>query len=213
MKSALLDITPNGSTAKPTAKPKDRDTPVILAPMKVEVMRIHLVGDSPLVCHAWAEKATQMMLDKQMKKSKQAKEAKDPHQCFMDSLYHMPGEKYGFPTLAFKSAAVDACSHIEGITKVQARGAFHIPGDITEIVGTPTMRRDMVRIGMGTADIRFRGEFINWSTTLIVRFNSSVLSPEQIVHLFNTAGFAIGVGEHRPEKNGSWGMFHVGQLK
>jgi hypothetical protein len=70
----------------------------------------------------------------------------------------------------------------------------------------------MVRIAMGTADIRYRGVFNEWSTTFALRFNKNVLSPEQIVDLFNTAGFAIGVGEHRPEKNGSLGMFHVATL-
>jgi hypothetical protein len=42
-----------------------------------------------------------------------------------------------------------------------------------------------------------------------VRYNRNVLSAEQIVSLFNTAGFAIGIGEWRPQKNGGFGMFHV----
>jgi hypothetical protein len=71
------------------------------------------------------------------------------------------------------------------------------------------MREDMVRVGMGSADLRYRGEFKEWKTTFSIRFNKNVLSIEQIVLLFNTAGFAIGVGEWRPEKNGSHGMFHV----
>jgi hypothetical protein len=29
------------------------------------------------------------------------------------------------------------------------------------------------------------------------------------VNLFNVAGFAVGVGEWRPERDGSNGMFHV----
>jgi len=71
------------------------------------------------------------------------------------------------------------------------------------------MREDMVRIAMGTADIRYRGEFKQWKVRLLVRYNASVLSPAQIYNLFNLAGFGVGVGEGRPEKNGSWGMFHV----
>jgi hypothetical protein len=42
-----------------------------------------------------------------------------------------------------------------------------------------------------------------------VRHNPNVLSVEQIINLFNVAGFAIGVGEWRPQKDGSNGMFHV----
>jgi hypothetical protein len=67
----------------------------------------------------------------------------------------------------------------------------------------------MVRVGMGTADIRFRGEFREWRTRLTVRYNARVLSDEQIVNLFNTAGFAVGIGEWRSEKDGSYGLFHV----
>ena len=129
---------------------------------------------------------------------------------YEESLYRMPdGSGYGFPAVAFKSAAVDACSHVDGLTKVQARGAFHIIGDMIRIDGTPHMREDMVRVGMGTADLRYRGEFTEWAVELEIRYNANVLSEAQIRNLFNVGGFAIGVGEWRPQRDGSWGMFHV----
>lgn len=180
-----------------------------LPPLDLRLMRLRLVGDSPLICHAWSEKAKKAMLDAQMKKARQAKPAKDPQKDFEDSLYIHPDGGYGFPVVAFKSAAVDACSHVAGVTKVEARGAFHIAGELARINGTPTPREDMVRVGMGTADIRYRGQFEKWSVDLAVRFNASVLSAEQVIHLFNVAGFAIGVGEWRPQRDGSYGMFHV----
>lgn len=188
---------------------KTTEAEVVIPAMAVSVTKIKLVGDSPLICHAWSSKAKKEMLDKQMKKAKSAKEAKDPQRDFEESLYKHPDGGYGFPVVAFKSAAVDACSHVSEITKVEARGAFHISGELAQIKGQPTMREDMVRIGMGTADIRFRGEFKKWETELTIRYNENVLSLEQIVNLFNTAGFAIGVGEWRPQKDGSYGMFHV----
>jgi len=177
--------------------------------MDIQRFQITLIGDSPLICHAWSKKAKQAMLDKQMKKAKAARDAKDPEQEYRESLYYCEDGRYGFPAVAFKSAAVDACSHVDGLTKVGARGAFHIVGDMVPIEGEPTMREDMVRIGMGTADIRYRGEFRQWQATLEVRYNAAMFSPEQIVNLFNTAGFAIGIGEWRPQKDGSFGMFHV----
>jgi hypothetical protein len=182
---------------------------VNLPKLDLRTMKISLVGDSSLLCNRFSEKAKQQMLDKQMKKAKQGKEAKDPEQCFRDSLYHLPGEKFGFPTIAFKGAAVDACTHVDGITKVEARGAFHVLGEYAEIKGKPQPHTATVRIGMGTTDIRIRGEFPEWSTELTVRYNANTLQPEQIINLFNVAGFAIGVGEHRPQKDGSNGMFHV----
>lgn len=190
--------------------------------INVQHLKIVVVGDSPLICHAWSEKAKRQMLDKQMKKAKSAKAAKDPVADFCESLYWLspkpatPTEAdvaqgtFGFPCVAFKAAAVGACRFSDGIKMTEARGAFHVVGEFAEIDGTPTPREDMVRIAMGTADIRFRGEFKTWMTELTVDYNASVLSPEQIVNLFNLAGFGVGVGEWRPEKDGSYGRFHVG---
>lgn len=185
------------------------ETVIELPRLDIRMVKIRLVGDSPLICHAWSEKAKKQMLDKQMKKATQAKEAKDPEKDFQDSLYLHPEGGYGFPSVAFKNAAVDACSHIAGVTKVEARGAFHIMGDMVRIEGEPSMREDMVRVGMGTADIRYRGEFRTWSAEMVIRYNANVLSVEQVFNLFNTGGFAIGVGEWRPQRDGSFGMFHV----
>lgn len=190
-----------------------RDTPeavmIELPQLQLRQLEITLVGDSPLICHAWSKKAKQEMLDKQMKKAKQAKGAKDPERDYKESLYEHPDGGFGFPAVAFKAAAVDACSHIANITKVEARGAFHINGDMVKIDGKPNPREDMVKIGMGVADIRYRGEFRKWKCTFNLRYNTNVISPEQILNLFNTAGFAIGIGEWRPQRDGSFGMFHV----
>ncbi len=176
----------------------------------VKLMTLRLEGDSPLICHAWSDKAKRVMLDKQMKKARQMKKAKDPKQDFKNSLYPHHDGGYGFPAVAFKAAAVNSCTFLDGVTKVLARGAFHVVGELVKIEGSrPTPREDMVRIAMGTADIRYRGEFRKWSVRLQIRYNASVISPEQITNLFNTAGFAIGVGEWRPQKGGSFGMFHV----
>ena len=180
-----------------------------ILPIQIKTIQLTLAGDSPLICHAWSEKAKKQMRDKQMKRAKSPKIAKDAERDYKESLYPHPDGGYGFPAVAFKAAAVDACSHVDGVTKVEARGALHIDGELVRIQGEPTLREDMVRIGMGTADIRYRGEFKTWRTTFSVRYNAHVLSAEQIVNLFNISGFGIGVGEWRPQRDGSFGMFHV----
>lgn len=192
------------------AKTKKKTEQIIEIPsLDIRLMELKLEGDSPLICHAWSEKAKKEMLDKQMKKAKQAKKAKSPEKDFEDSLYKHPDGGYGFPAIGFKSAAVNACSHSDGITKVLARGAFHVQGELVKIEGSkPTPREDMVRIQM-TTDIRYRGEFKKWHVKLQIRYNASVISPEQITNLFNIAGFATGIGEWRPQKGGPYGMFHV----
>jgi len=192
----------------------DMGVSIDLPVLNIQRIEVTLIGDTPLIMHKWSEKAKKEMLDKQMKKAKQAKEAKDPKRDFEDSIYKLDGGKYGFPVIAFKAAAVTACTSIGGITKVAARQAFHIDGEFAEIEGSePRMREDMVRVGMGTADIRFRGEFFPWFTTLSIAHNANVMSAEQILNMLNTAGFGVGIGEWRPEKDGQYGRFHVANEK
>lgn len=206
--------------------PVKKDTAIELPPIDIRMMDVTIVGDSPLIVHAWAEKSIREMLDKQMKKPKGAKPPKDPMADFEDSLYRMADGGYGFPSVAFKSAAVTAITSVGGMTKIAARQSFHILGEDVDTKGVfqgtsarqnlvrlhgsePSMREDTVRVGMGTADIRYRGEFADWSANLLVRYNANVLSEAQILNILNVAGFAVGVGEWRPEKDGGYGMFHV----
>lgn len=191
----------------------EKDAPLKIPNIDVQTLQVTLIGDSPLICHKWSEKAKKEMLDKQMKKAKTARVAKDPDADYKASLYDHPEGGYGFPCVAFKAAAVGACRFAEGVKMTEARGAFHIVGELARIDGTPNMRDDMVRVGMGAADIRFRGEFKTWRVTLTIKFNGSAISPEQIINLLNIAGFGVGVGEWRPEKDGSYGRFHVATSK
>ena len=68
----------------------------------------------------------------------------------------------------------------------------------------------MVRIGMGTADIRYRGEFPNWYADIVVSYNvNGQYSLENIVNMINAGGYICGIGEWRPEKDGQYGMYHI----
>ena len=201
---------------------------VVIPAINICHATIKVVGDTPLIMHKWSEKAKKEILDKQMKKAKtKGHDAKDPVKDFIDSLYWLDGEpeekteegferaiesgaRFGFPSTAAKAAAV-AAGVRSGVTKdkVSMNAAFHIDGEFVEINGVPSMREDMVRVGMGTADIRYRGEFETWSALLSVKYNASAISLEQLANLFNLGGFACGIGEWRAEKGGAFGMFHV----
>src|SRR4051812_13227320 len=51
---------------------------------------IWLVGDTPLITHAWSEKARREMLQKQVKAIRgKGKEARDPQSDFVSSLYEI----------------------------------------------------------------------------------------------------------------------------
>ena len=196
------------------AKAKKEDD-IKVPSLNIKTMRIVLIGDSPLIVHAWSKKAKEAMLLKQQKRASKGKEVRDPEADYQESLYHHPDGGYGFPVTAFKSAAVTVCSQIDGISKVFARQTFHVlGGDLVKLCGDePIMREDMVRIGMGTSDLRYRGEFRKWWVALDIEYNASAISEEQLVNIFNTSGFGVGVGEWRPERDGRNGRYHVASAK
>lgn len=183
------------------------DTITLPAPQIIR-LKVHVAGTSPLISHRWSDKAKKQMLDKQMKKASKAKDAKNPEQEYEDSLYPYEDGGYGFPAVAFKAAAVRAGTYAD-MHMTFLRGAFHVSGELVAIDGQPQIREDMVRLNGKTADIRYRGEFPKWSSSVPVELNEAVLSQEQLVNLFTVAGFAVGVGEWRPEKNGQYGRFTV----
>jgi hypothetical protein len=185
------------------------DTNAISVPApRIVSLKVHVAGLSPLISHRWSEKAKKEMLDKQMKKASKAKEAKDPEADYEASLYRTEDGGYGFPAVAFKAAAVRAGTYAD-MHMTFLRGAFHVSGELVELDGQPQMREDMVRLNGKTADIRYRGEYPKWSAAVPVELNEAVLSVEQLINLFTIAGFAVGIGEWRPEKNGQYGRFAV----
>jgi hypothetical protein len=196
-------------------------------------IQLTIVGTSPLVVHAWSDKARKIMLDKQRGFASKGKAHKLPVEDFKASLYRLPDNQgFGIPATALKSSAVTAANDVE-LKKTEMRRAFHVVGDLVKIDAPPitepltaedieyapeitfehaqgaSMRSDMVRLALSTADIRFRAQFPKWSITFLVEYNSRVISKSQLVNLFNVAGFGVGLCEFRPEKGGSWGRFEV----
>ena len=204
-----------------------------IRPIELETVSLKIVGDTPLIIHSWSEKAKREILEKQMKVTKtKGRDAKNPVEDFIRSMYwltDMPtdmseegfekaikdGARFGFPVTAFKQAAISA-SYRMGWSKdkMSLRGVFFIEGDENQMIeihsDTPIMREDMVRVGMGTADIRYRGEFRNWWAIMKVTYNKNgQYSLEQIINIINAGGYVCGVGEWRPERDGQYGMFHI----
>lgn len=206
---------------------------VAIKPIEMNVVEITIKGDTPLIMHAWSEKAKRMMLEAQTGKAKgKKKELRNPVEDFINSMYWLTeapteyteeafekaienGARFGFPVTAFKQAAISAAYRMKWVKdKMGLRGAFFIEsdcGDMIEIKSdTPIMREDMVKIGMGTADLRYRGEFRNWSATFRVKYNiNGEFSLENILNIINAGGQVCGVGEWRPERDGQFGMYHV----
>lgn len=217
---------------------KKAEATVEIRPLDIRRVPIRIIGDSPLIVHAWSEKAKRMMLETQQKATKtKAKEARRPFQDFVDSMYWLSekpvGEtdeelekafvktvesgnaRWGFPVTAVKQAANSAAFRLGWVkNQMELRGSYFLEspdGDCFEIKGSiPEMREDMVRIGQGSADLRYRAEYKGWYADFILVYNASAnMTLEQIMNCIEAGGFSCGVGEWRPEKDGSFGTFHV----
>ena len=94
-----------------------------LPELRLQTVEVFLIGDSPLICHAFSQKAREAMLDKQMKKAGGGREAKDPLSDFQHSLYEMVEGGFGFPSVAFKTAAVTACTSVACAAPAPSRSA------------------------------------------------------------------------------------------
>lgn len=172
-------------------------------------------GLTSLIVHRFGEKSRKQMEDNQQGAPRHKKAPKDPQAEFRSSLYVINEKKgiYGFPASGFKKAMVSACRYAEGVTMTRMLGAFHIIGDLLPIKGpAPKMRTDVVRVGKfgsKTSDIRYRGEFEDWSIDVKILYNARVVNKQVLAHLLHLAGFSVGIGEWRPEKSGQFGMFEL----
>ena len=215
---------------------KAKETVIEVKPVEICKAKIRIRGTAPMIVHAWSHKAKQEMLDKQMGKTKtKTKDAKNPVEDFIESAYWIDGKpseyteaafedavangaRWGFPVTAIKQAAATSSSRNDlGIPMTKIRGAFFIDGEGPDLLGeikgcVPHIREDMVRVGgmTKTADIRFRAQFDDWYMDLTISYNKNgPISLEQIVNLINLGGFTCGIGEWRPEKDGSFGTYQV----
>ena len=192
---------------------QSKEESLTLKALSIEQMSVSVKGISPLIMHKWSEKAIKMMLDKQMKKAVKGREKKNPKEDVEACTYRDSDGDVCIPSNMFKQAIVGAVRNVEGLTMTIVRGALFVTGDkdgnIKLKYGEMVPRQDMVRVSMGSADIRFRPEFRDWSATMTIQYNPQVISAEQIINLVNLAGFSVGICEWRPEKNGDFGRFQV----
>jgi hypothetical protein len=180
-------------------------------------IRVPIEGTSSLIVHRWSDKAKKQMLDAQQGR-KAHREIRDPQRDYDESLYRLPDERYGFPTLAFKAATIGACRFYgKALPMTQARQFLFMTGELsadgvdllTEIHGEPKMREDMVRVGMGGTDLRYRAEFVDWTAVLVVTFVTTALAEQSVLSLIDAGGLGVGVGEWRPEKRGQNGTYRI----
>lgn len=179
-------------------------------------LTVVLEGQTPLITHRFGPRAMAAMEAAQQRTAKVAKPPRDPEAEFRDSLYVITDEppRYGFPGAGIKKALVIAGGRFADEQMTRLRGVVNILSDLVPIDGSePRMRTDAVRLASGVTSIAYRPEFWPWRAEVPVVYNAAVISEAQLLNLFSIAGFAVGLGDWRPERNGTFGQFSVKEAR
>lgn len=185
-----------------------------LKPINRRRMRFSVVGTSPLIMHKWSEKALVQMREKGAGRKTKARDNRDPEGEARAATYTTDDGQVGINGMAFKNALITAAHKDIGIEKTLVRKAlFLVVNDSNRVIpieaSDPVIREDCVRVGAGSADLRYRPEFAKWSFNVELEVDGDLLTAEDILTLVDRAGFGVGIGEWRPEKNGEYGRFEV----
>ncbi len=210
---------------------------IVIPPLQQSAMDLWLIGDRPLlvnnklnIAEALAEKYSGPG-----GKGAHVPKAPDPtpDQQYAMAFYVMPdskqpaphkGGKYGVPTSGIKKC-VCAAIRTTGITDNTTIGlisnSFWVMEDGGGLCAIQFKRveRDVrsVNIGSGQKTVpqmRHRPMFHDWRIKIRLKFNSRVMSEEQLVNLFMHAGQYIGLCELRAQKKqGQCGGFTVKGVK
>lgn len=182
-----------------------------------ETMHVPILGVSPLIMHRFSEKAKRQMLDAAQGRST-PKEPKDPQAEYEAAFYRLADGGYGFPADAFKQATVGAARFYgKQVTMTALKQFVFVRGELGDdgralvpiTADEPTMREDVVRVGRGGTDLRYRPSFHPWSAVLEISYFTAVLKRNSVLSLIDAGGLAIGVGEWRPEKDGTFGTYRI----
>jgi hypothetical protein len=189
---------------------------------------VTLMGVTPLITHAWSQKAKLEILSKHMGALK-VREIRDPMDDFERSMYRFEDGSYGFPVVAIKEALATATVDIENLDRakiyrnigVTGRRGFQLaayadlksPHELAELFSpnAPAIREDMVKLaGIGRVpDIRYRAEFSPWALRFTLGWMEDFLSVDSLMNLLARSGYCVGLGEWRQERGGSNGLFRI----
>ena len=128
---------------------------VEIKPMELQTVELTIVGTTPLIVHAWSEKAKREMLEKQQKKATKSKhEVKIPVNDVMNACYWLTeqpkngetdeeaeaifekalqdGAKFGFPVTGIKQSIIMGAKRGGlDVVATELRGSFFLEG-VTE---------------------------------------------------------------------------------
>ena len=197
--------------------PQSANAPLAVTAPKFFLVSIPIRGTVPLVINRFSQKAKLEMREKQQAgstaKSKKTRAPKD-FEAMGNEARHISTEGWdGFSAAAIRQACVSACRTV-GVVMTKAKLALYAEADgFDQKEGTPLIRIDgtmkmiehHVRLQTGVPDLRVRPHYFPWTSMLRIRFDSDMLTPDDVANLVLRVGLQVGIGEGRPDSKNSCG--------
>jgi hypothetical protein len=196
--------------------PKQVETEIHVPELRRGVLRLRVIGQTPMFQNRMAAKAKQQLLVGGRKKTAADKAEIKHHPIaeFRDSLEQIKDgpTALGLRVVAMKAAMCTAALETAGITKTSAQRLLFMPGELAALYGTPQLRMDIVRSAdiNRTPDVRTRAFLPKWGAELEIHHVLPQLPVSSVVTLACNAGVLVGLGDFRQEKGkGAFGSFRV----
>lgn len=211
-------------TMTTNVKKSDSKTIAIPAP-QFEGIVLRIRGTAPYVQHKFSQKAKNQIMATQaaggVAKSKKVREAKDFDEVCRNATHFSREGWIGIPAASFRNAMISACRTV-GFKMTHAKLAAWIEADgfdaddgtpLVRIQGEPRRHDAYARNDNGSVDIRSRPMWEQWSAEIRIRFDSGMLSRDDVCNLMMRVGMQVGIGEGRPDSKNSagmgWGTFEL----
>ena len=199
---------------------------LVVSPPNFKRASFNIIGEAPLVVHAFSMKARNIIKETQeagsVAKKGRKRDPKDFQGNYEASRHRSPEGWDGFPASAFRNAMISAC-RMAGFQMTRAKLSVFVEPDGFEIDGTPLVKiikgdpqyhEGYVRNETGVVDLRARAMFqVGWEMIVRVRYDADQFSVTDVANLLLRAGQQVGIGEGRPDSKKSagcgWGLFTI----
>jgi hypothetical protein len=207
----------NGTKTAPAVA--EAEETIAIRPLNIKRIVVTIRGTQPLITNKFSDEAERKLEESQSgDRVKAPKQPRLPEQEFLGARYLIEDRKNpakdvcGFPAAGIKKAMVNAGGRVSDAKMTWLRAIFNVEAESNGLVrivaDPPQMRTDHV-VQMGRGNLRYRPHFWPWKMQVPITFNADHVGAQDVVNLLQQAGFSIGIGDWRPEKNGTFGTFEV----
>lgn len=203
------------------SSPRQKTQEITISEMVKGRLRLHIVGQSPLIMNSMNVKAIRTLLLPEVsgRKSRADRARALKHDVlseYRNSTYRDRTDdgptRLQMPGPSFKSALMTAALDLPGTKKTEIGRLTWVAGYRFAVWGAPKIFMSVVRSSdiQKTPDVRTRAILPEWCAAIDIEFVRPNLTEQAIVNLSQAAGLLAGIGDFRQEKGkGSFGQFRV----